>query len=279
MSRLAVVVVTHNSRAEVDDLLGSLTAPAPAIDHEIVVVDNASTDGTPGHLRERWPAIRLIETGANLGFARATNIAVRASGGELVLCLNPDTRVPPGAIDALVSRLVARQDVAVAGPRLVNEHGRAELSWGRMPTPWVELGRKTLQRGAELGFPPAVALAERLTRRTRAVDWVTGACLLVRRQDLEAAGLFDERYFMYVEDVDLCAAIRRAGRRVLFLADVEIVHLRGRSVTGASLSARALLDRSRVLFYEKHRPRWASLLRVYLKLRGRQPDTTGQGGV
>jgi GT2 family glycosyltransferase len=276
---LAVVVVTHNSRAEVDALLRSLTAPAPAVDAEIVIVDNASTDGTPGHLRERWPAMRLIETGANLGFARASNAGIRASRGDLVLCLNPDTIVPAGGIDALVALLDERPDVAVIGPRLVDERGRAELSWGRMPTPWTELRQKLLVRGAARGLPLLSSLVERLTRGRREVDWVSGACLLIRRTDLETAGLFDERYFMYVEDVDLCVTVRRAGRVVLFAPEVEVVHFRGRSVNPSPVAAHALLDRSRVLFYDKHRSRWARLLRRYLKVRGRQPDTPGQGEV
>jgi len=279
MSRLVIVVVTHNSRADVDALLGSLTTAPPAIAHEIVIVDNASSDGTASHLRERWPAIRLIETGANLGFAGATNVGISGSRGELVLCLNPDTVVPAGALDRLAALLEARPGVAVVGPRLVDGQGRAELSWGRMLTPWHELRQRLLQRGAERGLPVLASLVERLTRRTREVDWVSGACLLIRRTDLERAGLFDERYFMYVEDVDLCATVRRTGRVVLFAPEVEIVHLRGRSLAGSTGAGHAFFDRSRLRFYAKHRSRWTPLLRLYLKLRGRQPDTHGQGEV
>ncbi len=279
MSRLAIVVVTHNSRAEVDALLGSLASTPPAVDHEIVIVDNASADGTPEHLRRQWPAVRVIETGANLGFARASNVGIRATRGDLVLCLNPDTIVPAGTLDRLVARLDGRPEVAVIGPRLVDERGRAELSWGLRPTPWHELRQKLLQRGAERKLPLLADRVERLTRRARDVDWVSGACLLIRRADLEAAGLFDERYFMYVEDVDLCLAVRRAGRVVLFAPDIEITHLRGRSLDATRASAAGLLDRSRLLFYDKHRSPWAGPLRLYLKIRGRQPDTPGQGGV
>src|SRR2546430_5143776 len=105
------------------------------------------------------------------------------------------------------------------------------------------------------------------TRRERYPDWVTGACLLVRRADAEAAGLLDERYFMYLEDVDFCAAIRARGRRVLFTPTVEIVHLRGRSAPSRANSLQ-LYHRSLLIFYTKHHPLWAPLLRLYLKVRG-----------
>jgi GT2 family glycosyltransferase len=109
---------------------------------------------------------------------------------------------------------------------------------------------------------------ERLTRRRHSPDWVSGACLLVRRADAEAVGLLDERFFMYTEDVDFCAAIRARGRRIVFTPDVEVVHLRGRSVASAPAATRAAYRRSQMAFYEKHHPAWAPLLRLYLRLRG-----------
>jgi GT2 family glycosyltransferase len=107
-----------------------------------------------------------------------------------------------------------------------------------------------------------------MTRQRRAVDWVSGACLLIRRRDLMAVGMLDERFFMYTEDVDLCASVRARGRQVLFEPDAEIVHLRGRSVATARSATRAAYRRSQLAFYEKHHPRWAPVLRRYLKLRG-----------
>src|SRR4029453_2811854 len=105
------------------------------VDSEIVVVDNASTDGTPAHIRERWPGIRLVQLGANLGFAGATNIGIQQTFGELVLLLNPDTDIPPGAIDRLVSALERDAQIAVVGPRIVDDEGRGELSFGTMVSP------------------------------------------------------------------------------------------------------------------------------------------------
>jgi hypothetical protein len=112
---------------------------------------------------------------------------------------------------------------------------------------------------------------ERLTRYEHYVDWVSGAALLVRRADAEAVGLLDERYFLYTEDVDFCAAMRAAGRRVLFTPAAEIVHLRGRSRATAPAVMNEAYRRSHLAFYEKHHPRWAPVLKLYLKLKGQLP--------
>ncbi len=127
--RLSIVIVTYNSRADIDRCLSSLVEHPAAIDHEIVVVDNASTDGTAADMRQRWTGARVIDAGANLGFARANNLGIQQTRGELILLLNPDTIAPAGSIDRLIAALDARPDAAIAGPRLVNGDGRAELSF------------------------------------------------------------------------------------------------------------------------------------------------------
>jgi N-acetylglucosaminyl-diphospho-decaprenol L-rhamnosyltransferase len=267
--RLAIVIVTYNSAGEIDGVLRSLTDPVPATPHQIVVVDNASGDRTPAIVHAGWPDVRLIASSMNLGFAAANNRAIRESSSELVLLLNPDTRVPSGAIDRLVGHLDARPDVAIVGPRVVDAHGRAELSFGSMIAPFTELKQKMLVTGNDRGIGPIVSMVDRMTRSTRAVDWVSGACLLIRRADLDAVGLLDERFFLYTEDVDLCASVRARGRRVLFAADVEIQHLRGRS---AGTTTAAAYRRSQLAFYAKHHPAWLPWLRAYLKIRGELPD-------
>ena len=266
MPRLSIIIVSYNSAADLGGCLHSLTEAPPRVDHEIVVVDNASSDGTAEYLRHRWPGIRLIEAGSNLGFAKANNLGIRQTFGELVLLLNPDTIVPRGEIDRLIAALDADPSAAIAGPRIVDANGRAELSFGPMISPFAELQQKILIR-----ISPIV---ERRVSDPRYVDWVSGACLLIRRADLEGAGLLDERFFMYLEDVDLCASVRRRGRRVLFAAGAHIVHLRGRSARSAPAATEAAYRRSQIAFYEKHHPGWAGLLRAYLKIRGRLPDTS-----
>ena len=265
MLDLSIIIVSFNARLDLERCLESLHAAPPSAAHEIIVVDNRSTDGSAESVR-RWTDVRLLETGSNLGFARANNIGIRASAGANLLLLNSDTTVPPHAIDRLLNELRRHPDVAVVGPRLVDAAGRAELSFGRMIGPFNELRQKILVRGQLRRQPIISTLVERLTRRLHSPDWVSGACLLVRRIDAESVGLFDERYFLYTEDVDFCAAIRAGGRRILFTPDIEVVHARGRSAASVS-ATREAYRRSRLAFYEKHHPGWAPVLRLYLRLR------------
>jgi hypothetical protein len=273
MPRLSVVIVTYNSRAHIHGCLESFARNPPVVDHEILVVDNASPDGTAAFVRQRRPAVRVLDAGANLGFASANNIGFRQTFGELVLLLNPDTSVAAGAVDALVAALDSRPDVAIAGPRLVDAAGRPELSFGSMISPLAELRQKTLVAASVRGVPLISRYVDRLTRQAREVDWVSGACLLVRRADADAAGLMDERFFMYTEDVDFCAAVRARGRKVLFTPNAQVVHLRGQSASSASAATERAYRHSQIAFYEKHHPGWVPFLRAYLKLRGRLPDT------
>jgi len=255
---ISIIIVSFNARGDLERCLESLHSAPPATPHDIVVVDNASTDGSAAAAR-RWPDITVIEAGSNAGFARANNIGIRASRGTNLLLLNSDTLVPRGAIDRLLAELERDPDVAVVGPRLVDGSGFAELSFGRMIGPFNELRQKRLARSGAV---------EELTKHRQYPDWVSGACLLVRRADAEAVGGLDERYFMYAEDVDFCAAIRARRRRILFTPDVEVVHLRGRSAASAPAATRQAYRRSQLAFYEKHHPGWAPLLRLYLRLRG-----------
>ncbi len=254
MKSVSIIIVAFNAAADLERCLASLHGSPPATPHDIVVVDNGSTDGSVAIAR-RWADVRVVEVGSNVGFARANNIGMRETRGDAILLLNGDTIVPPGAIDRLIDELNGDPGVAVVGPRLVDGGGRAELSFGRMIGPLNELRQKRLARRAEV--------VDVLTRRRQYPDWVSGACLLVHRVDAEAVGGLDERFFMYTEDVDFCAALRSRGRRVLFTPDVEVVHLRGRSVAAAPGSTHEAYLRSHLAFYEKHHPAWAPILRLY----------------
>ena len=268
---LSIVVVSWNARADLERCLSSLSLAPPRIDHEIVVVDNASTDGASDMVAERFPLVRLIRAGGNLGFAKANNVGIRATTGELVLLLNPDTVVEPHALDRLIARLEDRPEVAIAGPRIVDSAGRAELSFGSMPSPFTEARQKVIAALHDRGFGPVTRWVERVTRREQIVDWVSGACLLVRRADAEAVHLLDERYFLYWEDVDFCTAIRDRGRLVLFTPAAQIVHLRGRSAAGHRSAVSQAYRRGQLAYYEKHRPGWLPFVRSYLSWRRRLP--------
>jgi GT2 family glycosyltransferase len=256
MTRLSIVIVSFNARAELANCLRSLKENPPALDHEIVVVDNQSSDGSPDAARA-VAGVRLVRMERNAGFSAANNAGIAVSRGDLLLLLNSDTLVPPGAIDRLIARLAATPSAAVAGPRLVDESGRPELSFGRMISPLNELRQKRRS-------PEWIA---RETAREQFVDWVSGACLLVRRQDAVRAGLLDERFFLYTEDVDFCYAVRRLGRKVLFTPAAEITHLRGRSRASQPEASLAAYRRSQIAFYQKHHPLFVPLLRLYLRFK------------
>jgi hypothetical protein len=271
VTELGIIIVSFNTCEELEQCLATLRAHPPRVAHDVVVVDNASTDGTAAAVRERWPGVRLIEAGRNLGFAGANNIGIRAVESELVLLLNSDTLVPAGAIDTLVTELRRRPDLAAMGPRIVDARGRAELSFGPMMGPLNELRQKILVtlHAREVGV--VSRLVERRTRRPQHPDWISGACLLVRRADALAAGLLDERYFLYAEDVDFCAALRALGKGIGFTPAAEIVHLRGASRKRRPAATEAAYRRSQLAFYAKHHPGWAGVLRLYLRVRGKLP--------
>jgi GT2 family glycosyltransferase len=273
---LSIIIVSHNARADLERCLASLQHPAPAVSHEIIVVDNASSDGSADAAR-RSPAVRVIESGANRGFAAANNIGIRASAGAHLLLLNSDTMAPAGAIDGLMRELLTHPEAAVVGPRLVDAEGRAELSFGRMISPLNELRQKRLVRGHARREPAMSRRVEEMTRHEQWPDWVSGACLLVRRHAAEAVGLLDERFFMYTEDVDFCAAIRARGGRILFTPAIEIVHVRGRSAATAPAATRAAYRRSQLAFYQKHHPGLAPFVRLYVLFFAREV-TEGQEG-
>lgn len=269
--RLSIIIVSFNTRGDLERCLGSLFAAPPFVPHEIVVVDNASHDGSPEAVRARWPSVHVIQQATNVGFSAANNAGIRASTGDLILLLNSDCTVAAGAVDTLIARLVASPEAAVAGPRLVDGAGRTELSFGPMISPLGELRQKWTVSLYERRVGWMERRVVKATSQEHYVDWVSGAALLAYRADLEAAGLLDERFFLYTEDVDLCAAIRARGRRILFTPAATITHLRGRSRATLPAASNAAYRRSHLAFYEKHHPRWAPVLRAYLRLRGRLP--------
>jgi GT2 family glycosyltransferase len=267
--QLSIIIVSYNARTDLANCLDSLLRHPPVADHEIIVVDNGSTDGSADEASSR-PSVHAIALAENRGFAAANNVGIKASHGRHLLLLNSDTIVPPGAVDTLLARLESDPSASVAGPRLVDRSGVAELSFGDMITPLAEWRRRRFMRRLSRRDPGAIATVERTTRQAQRPDWVSGACLLVRRTDAEAVGLLDERFFMYTEDVDFCAAIRARGRHVLFVPEVEVIHLRGRSAATAPTATRRAYEASHLAFYRKHHPALVPLLLLF-RLFSRHP--------
>jgi len=187
------------------------------------------------------------------------------------LLFTSDSIAKPGAVDVPAARLFSDPAIGAVGPRLVDENGRAELSFGPMISPVAEMRQKAIGALYHAGLGPVVSWVDRVTRREQDVDWVSGACLMVRRADAEAVGLLDERFFLYTEDVDFCAQLRARARRIVFTPAAEVVHRRGRSRASAPAAMNVAYRRSQLAFYEKHHPGWLPVLRAYLRVKGALP--------
>ena len=222
-----MVVVTHNARGHVERCLESV-AGGP---HEAIVVDNASTDGTQGFVRESFPSIRLIELPENVGFGAANNVGMEAADGDLYLLLNSDAWPAEDGIERLVAFAEANPGIGVAGPRLVSPSGGLQKSVRGFPTLW--------RLATEYFFLRKLAPRSRLLndfygagfdyRSRRPAEFLVGAVLLLRREAVDDVGGFDPAFFMFSEEVDLCYRMRAAGWAVEFTPDAEFVHLGGAS--------------------------------------------------
>ena len=240
----AAVVVNYNAGPALLDCVASVLAQDAA--PELVVVDNASTDGSADALRRAHPGVRIVHSGGNLGYARAANLGIAATDAAVVAVLNPDTVLTPGAGRALAARFAAEADLGAVGPRLHNDDGTVYPSARKIPGLVDAVGHGLLffvwpanpftARYRETGADPA---------RPRDVDWVSGAAVWLRRAALDTVGGWDERYFMYVEDVDLCWRLRRAGWRVAYEPAGTVEHIRG--VSTAARPYRMIAEHHRSL--------------------------------
>jgi N-acetylglucosaminyl-diphospho-decaprenol L-rhamnosyltransferase len=248
---VAVVVVSYDAREALAACLDSLSRHGGLV-CEVVVVDNASKDDSAEAVRARGPAVRLIGNSDNLGFARACNQGLGATSAPLVLFLNPDATVAAGAVEALAARLRGEGDVGAVGPLTRHPDGTIQVSTGPDLPPLAELRQRRLVRGLRRRDPGALREAEERHAREHEPGWVSGSCLMARREALEAVGGFDEGFFLYEEDADLCRRLRRAGWRVVFTPAAQIRHQLGRSMARSPLRARLEYQRSHLLYYRKH---------------------------
>jgi len=266
--RVAVVVVSFESRDTLAAALASVRAHA-GLALETIVVDNASADGSADAARAVDPDALVIANQGNQGFARACNQGWHAARAPLVLFLNPDAEVTPGAIPSLAELFESRAEVGAAGPRTRSEDGSIQVSTGPDLGLFAELRQRRLVQGVARRDPRSLAEAERRYAREAEAAWVSGSCLAVRRAALEAVSGFDEGFFLYEEDADLCLRLRRAGWRVVFTPAADVRHRLGRSMSRAPRRARLEYHRSHLRYYRKHNgPVSRAALRAWLAGRG-----------
>jgi GT2 family glycosyltransferase len=262
--RVTAVVVSYNTLEELRWCLASLRAHA-AVRCEVVVVDNASADGSADAVENEFPEARLIRNRKNVGFSCANNQALREARAAYVLILNSDAELTPGALPALAALLDARPRLAAVGPRTLSADGTVQASFGPALTPLAEWRQRRLVRGVKRRDP--VALAEVAARAgvEHEPEWLSGSCLLARKAALDSIGGFDEGFFLYEEDVDLCLRLRRAGWNILFTPAAAVVHHLGRSTQADPARARLEYHRSHLRFYRKHHgPALTAALRAFI---------------
>ena len=246
---LSIVIVSWNTRKILKQCLASIFRHPPAGTFEVWVVDNASTDGSVPMVKANFPAVRLIENRENIGFAPANNRAIRAGDGEYVLLLNPDTEVFAGTFDALLNFLRAHPDTGAVGPKTLNPDGSLQTSSYPFPTLSRELWRLLhLDKIAPYGSYRMTEWAA----RPREVDALLGACMLFPRRVLDEVGLFDESYFMYTEEIDLCYRVRQSGRKLFWVPEASIVHYGGQSTRQVAAEMFLQLYKSKLQFFRKH---------------------------
>lgn len=265
----SIVIPTYNTAAMTARCLRDLTANPPALAHEIIVVDNASSDATVESIRHEFPTVLVIANPLNLGFAKACNLGARVAAGRFLCFLNSDTEEAGPAVDTLAEWLSSHPETGIVGPELLAPGGELiQMSWAWDCTLTGELLAQYLAPRVLRNSPCKRRLAGRLQRRTRLVPVISGACLMIRRRVFVQIGGFDENFELYFEDFDLCYRCRKAGWSVEFLAEAKVIHHLGQSSHGEWNIASLVYQQSHLDYYRKHsRLFMVLLLRLYLLLK------------
>ncbi len=252
---VSVVIVSYNTSDLLNNCLSSIEAWLEANSHtgEVIVVDNASTDGTSGMIQRRFPDVTLIENRHNAGFAAANNQGIRAASGRHICLLNPDTTVLGDAFGQLADYLDDNPGVGLVGPRLMYPDGSVQSSRRRFPTRLTGYLESTIIQDywPDNQVVRRYYLADRPDDQTQTVDWLVGACLMVRREAIESAGLLDERYFMYSEEVEWCYRLKQYGWSIVYLPTAAVVHHEGASSIQNVPQRQIHFDSSKVLLYRQ----------------------------
>lgn len=235
-------------------------------DHEVILVDNASTDAESREILSPSDSFRVIANEKNLGFSVANNQGAREAKGDVLLFLNNDTVTNMDFVSPVLHQFTVRQDIGIIGPRVNNEDGSLQLSCGKLPSVTREAIDKVIYKLMDVHNPLVRKYAERKFRKRQLVEWVTGAALFIRKVLFSRLGGFDEEMFMFFEDKDLCARALQHSAKILYFPDVSVTHVRGAtSVTLRSDAIRSIYRRSQLHYYDKHRSALEQiLLRVYL---------------
>lgn len=234
---VSIIILNYRTRGLLKQAIKSIALAAPELDYEILVVDNASRDGSVEMIRERYPDVRLLALDENIGFACGNNIGIREARGRHILIMNPDIMMREGALEEMYRYMETHHDVGLLGPKLLRPDRSVQESVHRFPVPLMPLYRRT-----PLGrLPRARRALHRYAMRgelegdePREVDWMEGAALLVRKRAIEEVGMLDERFFMYMEDADWARRLWEKGWKVVWHPGTVFIHYHRRASADAA---------------------------------------------
>jgi GT2 family glycosyltransferase len=250
---LSIIIVNWNAKDLLRDCLSSIYEKTLGIQFEVIVADNASSDGSLQMVRSEFPQVKLLANSENLGFARANNLALPAAMGRYIGVLNPDTVLLNNAFTMMVSKLESEPRIGIAGPRLLTSDDMLDYQCARHFISLRSEFERILGLGADRGVRTPLGnflpLAE--YDNSQEIDCVSGACMVMRRDVLRDGRIFDPRFFMYAEDVDLCYETVRNGWKVFYLSEAHVIHSRGES--SGRVSAVLYSMRANYQFFVKRR--------------------------
>jgi len=270
---VSVIIVNYNVRVFLENALLSVQKALTGINGEIIVIDNASDDGSVEMMKQKFPGVKLISNKSNVGFASANNQGIKESQGDYLLLLNPDTILQEDTIRTMVEFLDQHQDVGLAGCKILNPDGSLQLACRRsFPTPWVAFTKIT---GLSTLFPNIpffgkYNLAYLDPDKSYEVDAVSGSFMFIRRSVLDKVGGLDEQFFMYGEDLDLCYRIKKEGWKIYYFHETQVIHYKGESVRRSDIDEVKLFYEAMRVFVRKHFSRGILsdfILRVGIALR------------
>lgn len=254
MKSLSIVILTWNNKKYIEECLLSLCPFRHNRDAEVIVVDNASWDGTPELINDLYPDVILIRSGANIGFTRGNNLGIRRATGKYLCLINPDVRVLDGCIETMHAYMENNPRVGLLGPRMLNADGKADRSYMGTPTLWSVFCR-------------AVAMDKLLPRfrifsgflmfyfdrsHTAEVDILNGWFWMARRAAINQVGLLDENLFMYADDLDWSTRFRNAGWKVVYIPEAESVHYGGASSAHAPIRYAVEMQKANFQYWQKN---------------------------
>jgi len=262
---LSIIIVSWNVRELLQNCLCSVLAETN-LALQVIVVDSASTDGSPEMIAEQFPQVQLVLCQENVGFPGGNNLGLERANGRYVLLLNPDTIVHDDALSKMVSFLEQNPQVGVVGPQLLNEDGSVQSSRRRFPTLRTAFFESTWLQP----YAPQAVLDDYFVRdvgdgETAVVEWVMGACLMTRQEVVIQVGGLDEAYFMYSEELDYCRRIHEAGWQVVYYPQARVTHLSGKSSEQAVTQRHINFNRAKLRYFRKYHGRLAAgVLRIFL---------------